>query len=135
MTTGPASPTTNWRSTIRSSSASTRLLRGAVFLTALLLAFGCAKRAPEAGGSAVPANAGEVGSIAPDFELQDLSGKTVRLSDYKGKVVVLNFWATWCGPCRAEIPDLITLQSRYGPKGMVVLGLSMDAEGAGVVRP
>ena len=134
MTTGPASPITNWRNTIRSSSK--HLLRAAILATAVLLAAGCAKRAPEGGGSTtVPSNAGEIGSQAPDFVLLDLNGKSVRLADYKGKVVVLNFWATWCGPCRSEIPDLITLQSKYGSQGVVVLGLSLDAEGAGVVRP
>jgi peroxiredoxin len=105
-------------------------------VSAVLLAFGCAKRAPEGRGStAVPSNAGEIGSKAPNVELTDLEGKKVPLSDFAGKVVVLNFWATWCGPCRAEIPDLITLQSKYGPQGVVVVGLSLDAEGAGIVKP
>jgi peroxiredoxin len=67
---------------------------------------------------------------APGWQLQDLEGKSVKLSDFKGKVVVLNFWATWCGPCREEIPDLVSLQKQYTTQGLVVLGISMDAGGA-----
>jgi thiol-disulfide isomerase/thioredoxin len=63
---------------------------------------------------------------APDFTATTLDKKTVHLSDYKGKVVLVNFWATWCGPCRMEIPDLIKLQEELGPKGFTVLGLSND---------
>jgi len=74
-------------------------------------------------------------SPAPGFELRDLQGKTVRLSDFKGKVVLLNFWATWCPPCRAEIPDLISLQKQYGAQGLVVLGVAMDEKGDKVVNP
>jgi peroxiredoxin len=68
-----------------------------------------------------------VRSAAPEFALPDLDGKTVRLSDFRGKAVVLNFWATWCAPCRHEIPWLIDLQKRYGPEGLVVIGVSMDS--------
>jgi len=96
----------------------------------VLLAFGCARRAPEGGG-----NAGEIGSKAPNFELMGMDGEKVQLSDFAGKVVILDFWATWCPPCRAEIPDLVSLQKKYGEKGLVVVGLSLDAEGAGVVKP
>ncbi|MGH8095400.1 MAG: TlpA family protein disulfide reductase [Chthoniobacterales bacterium] len=66
---------------------------------------------------------------APGWQLQDLEGKSINLSDFKGKVVVLNFWATWCPPCREEIPDLVSLQKQYAPQGLVVLGISLDTGG------
>ncbi|HOI45017.1 MAG TPA: TlpA disulfide reductase family protein, partial [Candidatus Aminicenantes bacterium] len=58
---------------------------------------------------------------APPFQLKDLQGKTLSLADYKGKVLFLNFWATWCPPCRAEIPDFIEAYSQYNTKGMEIL--------------
>ena len=61
-----------------------------------------------------------------DFTVKDMNGATVRLADFKGKVVLLNYWATWCGPCKVEIPDLVALQDRYKDKGFVVLGVSQD---------
>ena len=64
---------------------------------------------------------------APDFELKSIEGKTVHLRDYRGKAVVLNFWATWCVPCKEEMPWLIAFQKQYGPKGLVILGISMDS--------
>lgn len=64
--------------------------------------------------------------LAPGFSLTDISGKPLRLSDYQGKVVMLDFWATWCGPCRIEIPGFIELQKRYGSQGFAVIGISMD---------
>jgi peroxiredoxin len=72
---------------------------------------------------------------APDFTLKDAEGKTVHLSDYKGKVVLLDFWATWCGPCRIEIPWFMEMQRKNRDKGFEVLGVSMDDEGWDVVRP
>jgi peroxiredoxin len=63
-----------------------------------------------------------------DFTLKDMSGKSVNLADYKGKVVMLNFWATWCGPCQHEIPMFVQLQDQYRDKGVVFLGVSIDDE-------
>jgi thiol-disulfide isomerase/thioredoxin len=71
----------------------------------------------------------------PDLVLKDLDDKEGSLQQYAGKVVLVNFWATWCDPCRDEIPWLIDLQKRYGEKGFVVLGVSMDDEGKKVVQP
>ena len=66
------------------------------------------------------------GHDAPDFVLTDLQGQTVKLSDLRGKAVVLNFWATWCPPCKQEIPWLVELQKRYGGQGLQIVGVSMD---------
>ncbi len=63
---------------------------------------------------------------APDFTLPDLDGKRYRLSDLKGKVVVINFWATWCPPCRKEIPDLRWIYDEYKDQGVEILGISLD---------
>jgi len=77
----------------------------------------------------------KMGGAAPDFSVKDLNDEEVTLQDYKGKVVLVNFWATWCDPCRVEIPWLIAMQNKYGPKGFTVLGLAMDEEGKSVVAP
>jgi len=63
---------------------------------------------------------------APEWNLKDLDGKEVRLSDFKGKVVILDFWATWCGPCQREIPGFVNLQKDYGNRGLLVIGVSLD---------
>lgn len=67
----------------------------------------------------------EKGNLAPDFELTTLDGRKVKLSDYRGKKVILNFWATWCPPCRAEIPDMEKFYSSYKDKDMVILGVNL----------
>lgn len=75
------------------------------------------------------------GKPEPDVKLKDLDGKDVSLSDFKGKVVYVNFWATWCGPCQDEIPSLIAMQNKYGARGFTVVGIAMDDEGKSVVAP
>jgi thiol-disulfide isomerase/thioredoxin len=86
-----------------------------------------------AGGSAAKPNA--AGKPAPEITFKDLDGKDLSLSQYKGKVVLVNFWATWCEPCQVEIPWLIEIQQKYAAKGFTVLGIAMDEEGAKVVTP
>lgn len=66
------------------------------------------------------------GSLAPDFTLPQLDGQPLRLSSYRGKIVLLDFWATWCVPCREEIPHFIELQNKYGQDGLQIIGVSMD---------
>jgi peroxiredoxin len=72
---------------------------------------------------------------APDFALVDGQGNRIRLSAYRGQVVVLNFWATWCNPCRVEIPWFIEFQRKHGPQGLIVIGVSLDEAGWAAVAP
>jgi thiol-disulfide isomerase/thioredoxin len=65
-------------------------------------------------------------SLAPDFSLEALDGKTMRLSDLRGKAVLLNFWATWCGPCKIEMPWFVELQNQYAGRGLQIVGVAMD---------
>ena len=66
------------------------------------------------------------GKEAPDFTLRSLDGKTVKLSDFRGKAVLLNFWATWCEPCKIEMPWFVDLQKKYGANGLQIVGVAMD---------
>ena len=72
---------------------------------------------------------------AADFTLRDANGTAVKLSDYRGKVVLLNFWATWCGPCTLEIPWFIEFEQQYKTQGFAVIGVSMDEEGWNAIKP
>jgi len=73
-----------------------------------------------------PANGQLIGAVAPDFELQTLDGRSLRLSSLRGKAVLLNFWATYCGPCKIEMPWFVELQKEYGPQGFQIIGVAMD---------
>jgi peroxiredoxin len=64
--------------------------------------------------------------LAPDFSLPNLTGQQLQLSSYRGKIVLLDFWATWCDPCRVEIPRFVELQNKYGDQGLQIIGVSMD---------
>jgi len=93
-----------------------KLLAAGIVILALFA--GCTSKEKEAASS-----------VAPDFTLQDLSGKKVSLSGLKGSVVLLEFWATWCPPCRAEIPAIERLHAQYVGKGLTVLAIALDSGG------
>jgi peroxiredoxin len=84
------------------------------------------QRGGMAGSTGSLAGAEVKGVEAPDFELKALDGKTVKLSDLRGKAVLLNFWATWCGPCKVEMPWLVDLQKKYGDQGLQIVGIAME---------
>ena len=77
----------------------------------------------------------KLGEPAPDFQLQDLNGRLVTLSELRGKVVLLNFWATWCGPCRVEMPAMEQLYQTFSRKDFEILAVSTDAQGVAITRP
>jgi len=106
--------------------------RAIIAASAGLLLAGCARKKQESARASTN-SAGR--KPAPDFELKDANGKTVSLADYRGKVVLLNFWATWCGPCKVEIPWFVEFEQKYKDRGFAVLGVSMDDEGWEVVKP
>ncbi|MDX1411599.1 MAG: TlpA disulfide reductase family protein [Nitrospirales bacterium] len=76
-----------------------------------------------------------MGSVSPAFQLRDLKGNQISLSDYNGKVVLLNFWATWCAPCRVEMPAMESLYQDLQKDGLEVLAISIDPQGMVVTRP
>ena len=92
-------------------------------VVALMLYFG-AHKARHAGAASAASLA--TSSMAPDFTLPSLDGKEMKLSDLRGKAVLLNFWATWCGPCKIEMPWFVDLQNQYGGRGLQIVGVAMD---------
>lgn len=86
------------------------------------------------GSKAAPEIRPEVGYLAPDFSLPSLGGQTVRLSDLRGKAVLLNFWATWCAPCRLEMPTMDKAYQEYKSRGLEILAVSLDAGSNSVVK-
>jgi len=79
-------------------------------------------------GAAASSRAQDAGSAPPDFSARDTAGKAVKLSDLKGKVVLLDFWATWCPPCRVEVPNLIHIFRQFRDKGFVLISVSLDRD-------
>ncbi len=102
---------------------------------ALGMVVACGKPAGEGAGNEPASARRSAPRPAPDFALPDLDGKTVRLSDSAGKIRIVDFWATWCAPCRDEIPAFNELYAKYKDKGFEIIAISMDEEGAKVVRP
>jgi peroxiredoxin len=104
----------------------------AVLALNALFIVGCAK-SPRTAEAAVKPDKDR--KAAPAFSLKDANGTAVRLADYKGKVVLLDFWATWCGPCKIEIPWFIEFEQTLKDRGFAVLGVSMDEDGWAAVKP
>ncbi len=109
-----------------------RIVVLSALLASVLLWTGCANRSVKADASVKPEKDRKP---APEFALKDANGQTVRLSDYKGKVVLLDFWATWCGPCKIEIPWFMEFEQQLKDRGFAVLGVSMDEDGWNAVKP
>lgn len=109
------------------------LLSGVALVAMMGSLAGCGSKAETERSAS--AKAAKARKPAPDFTLKDADGASVKLSDLKGKVVLLNFWATWCGPCALEIPWFIEFQQQYKNRGLEIVGVSMDEEGWTVVKP
>ena len=92
-------------------------------VVSIMLVFGIQKARHGSNGSG---SSKLLNQPAPDFALTSLDGKTLKLSDFHGKAVLLNFWATWCEPCKIEMPWFVDLQKKYGPQGLQVFGVAMD---------
>lgn len=106
------------------------MLRTLFFLLLGLVALGFAGCSQHSANPVQSKNAvipaGEIGSHLPDFLVDDLQGRKISTADLRGKVVLIDFWATWCGPCKKEMPGYQQLVDRYGPRGFVVIGFKFD---------
>jgi peroxiredoxin len=111
------------------------LTGGALGLTGLAISGALTSCSPEASSSNVDLKPEVDRNQAPDFTLDDANGQPVTLSEFRGKVVLLNFWATWCTPCRIEIPWFVDMEREFKDEGFAVIGVSMDEDGWEVVKP
>ncbi len=115
-------------------------LLATVVAAAALLTFGCSKddktheaRAAQKSPSTTTVQANDP-NLAPDFRLRGIDGKEYSLSMFRGRVVILDFWDTWCPPCKAEIPDFVALQEKYGSKGLQIVGIAFARQGLDAVK-
>ena len=108
-----------------------RSMLALVGLFLLISSVSCDAREHAAGGGGSASGKGN----APNFVLTTSSGKEIELQKLSGKVVVVNFWATWCGPCRAEIPGMLEVYAKYKEKGLEIVGISLDQSGWRVINP
>jgi cytochrome c biogenesis protein CcmG/thiol:disulfide interchange protein DsbE len=111
---------------------SARALAASVLLAGLCLT-GCNTSSESKSKASVKPNSDR--KAAPEFSLKDVDGRSVSLAEYKGKVVLLNFWATWCGPCKIEIPWFTEFEQKYKDRGFAVIGVAMDDDGWEAVKP
>ena len=132
-----SSPGVEWNKFAREFAQFSALIKlaiaGAVFLMVVVVGIGSVVAAdilPVAERHVV-----KLGELAPNFQLRDLNGRLVALSDLRGKVVLLNFWATWCGPCRVEMPAMEQLYQTFPRKDFEILAVSTDAQGVAITRP
>ena len=104
--------------------------------TLTLLLLGCEKTTPHTGATAIAnEEAPKIGYLAPNFRLTNLQGEEVSVAGLSGKVLFINFWATWCAPCLAEMPSMEILYHDFKDEGLEMLAVSSDAEGAVIVQP
>jgi peroxiredoxin len=101
----------------------------AVSLGIAILIFAGFRALPDSHHQVESADPNQQAKVAPDFDLKSLEGRTAKLSDYRGKIVLLNFWATWCAPCRVEMLALMALYEKYHSQGLEIIGVSMDDGG------
>lgn len=113
----------------------TRTFLAAAVLVVAALSGSCSKTSAARPSESAAAQQHPERKLAPDFTLQDANGATTKLSDYRGKAVLLNFWATWCGPCGIEIPWFTEFQQQFKSRGLEIVGISMDEDGWKAVKP
>lgn len=114
-------------------SRQSRYLVIALLLVALVA--GCGRGGKEKNAGTATGQAAATAAAGPEFALKDLNGNVVRLADLRGEVVIVDFWATWCPPCRQSLPHLQSISDEFGGRGVKVLGIAMDDQGESVVRP